>query len=392
MTTETYQPPESVTGLQKMGTAAAVVGLLLTAAGFAMTGLDRFYQAYLVAYTFWLGAALGSMALLMVQHLSGGAWGVVMRRPLEAAASTLPVMALLFLPIVLGMHDLYHWTHPEALNDPVIAAKAPYLNTPFFLARAAVYFAVWIGISQLLLKWSKEQDATGDPGLAVKMMMLSGGGLLAYALTVTFAVTDWLMSVNPHWFSTMWGPLFMVGQGLAAFAVTIAVLVMLSTTAPLNRVLTTHHFHDLGKFLFAFLMLWAYLSFSQYLIIYSANLAEEVPHYLARSSGGYQYLTYALIVLHFVVPYALLLSRDVKRDMTRLRVIAVWLLVMRVVDYYWQIAPEFHQTLSVSVIDVALPIAIGGVFLTLFAMRLKSHPLLPLNDAGLEKALTHHVH
>ncbi|MCC7125836.1 MAG: hypothetical protein IT178_13370 [Acidobacteria bacterium] len=392
MTTDTYTPPASVSGLQRFGMMAAVAGLVLTGIGFALTGLERFYQAYLVAYTLWLGVGLGSMALLMVQHLSGGAWGIVVRRPLEAAASTIPAMAVLFLPIAFGMHDLYHWTHAEALNDPVIAAKAPYLNTPFFLVRTVFYFAVWIGISQMLLKWSKEQDSTGDPALTVKMMTLSGGGLVAYALTVTFAITDWLMSVNPHWFSTMWGPMFMVGHGLAAFAVAIAVLVMLSDTAPMNRVLNSAHFHDLGKLLFAFLMLWAYLTFSQYLIIYSANLQEEVPHYLNRNTGGYQYLTYTLIALHFVVPYAMLLSRDVKRDIKRLRLIAVWLLLMRLVDYYWLVAPEFHPTLSVSVIDIALPIAFGGLFFMLYAMRLKSLPLMPLHDEGLEKALTHHVH
>jgi hypothetical protein len=392
MTTETYQPPESVSGLQRMGTIAAVVGLALAGVGFAMSGLDRFYQAYLIAYTFWLGVALGSMALLMVQHLSGGAWGVVIRRPLEAATSTLPVMAVLFVPIALGMHSLYEWTHEGALNDPVIAAKAPYLNTPFFLARAVFYLLVWNVIGHLLLKWSKEQDQTGDPGLADKLSYLSGGGLVVYTLTVTFAVTDWLMSVNPHWFSTMWGPLFMVGQGLGALAVTINVLVFLMASSPMNRVLTSHHFHDLGKFLFAFLMLWAYLSFSQFLIVYSANLAEEVPYYLLRWQGGYQYVTTALIFLHFIIPYALLLSRDVKRGISRLRAIAAWLLLMRIVDHFWQVGPEFHGTLSVSVVDIALPIALGGIFLTLYAMRLKSMPLLPVHDAGLEKALTHHVH
>lgn len=392
MTTETFQPPESVSGLQKLGTMAAVAGLALAGVGFALSGLERFYQAYLVAYTFWLGVALGSMALLMVQHLSGGAWGVVMRRPLEAAASTIPAMAVLFLPIIPGMHDLYHWTHADALADPLIAAKAPYLNTPFFLARVVFYFAIWIAMSHLLLKWSREQDQTGDPALSRKLSILSGGGLVVYALTVNFSVTDWLMSVNPHWFSTMWGPMFMVGQGLAAFALTILVLVMLIRTEPMSRVLNAGHFHDLGKLLFAFLMLWAYLAFSQFLIVYSANLAEEVPHYIARSQGGYQYLTIGLIVLHFIVPYAMLLSRNLKRDYNRLRLIAAWLILMRVVDYYWQVAPEFHETLSASVIDVALPIALGGIFLVLYAMRLKSQPLMPLNDAGLEKALTHHVH
>jgi hypothetical protein len=392
MTTETFQPPASVSGLQRLGTIAAIVGVVLAAVGLALSGVDRFFQAYLIAYNFWLGVALGSMALLMVQHLSGGAWGIVIRRPLEAAVSTIPAMAVLFVPIAFGMHSLYEWTHEGALNDPVIAAKAPYLNTTFFLARAVFYFAVWIGISQLLLKWSKEQDQTGDPAITDKLGYLSGGGLVAYTLTTTFATTDWLMSTNPHWFSTMWGPLFMVGQALAALALAINVLVFLMGSAPMDRVLNANHFHDLGKLLFAFLMLWAYLTFSQFLIVYSANLAEEVPHYLDRSQGGYQYITIALIFLHFIIPYALLLSRDVKRGIRRLRLIAAWLIFMRIVDYYWQVAPEFNKTLSPSVADLAMPIALGGIFLTLFAMRLKSMPLLPVHDAGLEKALTHHVH
>jgi hypothetical protein len=392
MATESFQPPASVSGLQRLGTIAAIVGVVLAGVGLALSGLDRFYQAYLVGYTFWLGVTLGSMALLMVQHLSGGAWGVVIRRPLEAATGTMPAMAVLFVPIALGMHSLYEWTHEGALNDPMIAAKAGYLNTPFFLARAVFYLVVWTAMSQLLLKWSREQDQTGDPVYARKLSVLSGGGLVVYAFTVNFSTTDWLMSVNPHWFSTMWGPLFMVGQGLAALALAINVLVLLMDSAPMDRVLSAAHFHDLGKLLFAFLMLWAYLTFSQFLIIYSANLAEEVPHYISRSQGGYEYITIALIFLHFIVPYSLLLSRDVKRGITRLRLIAAWLILMRIVDYYWQVVPEFRDTLSVSVVDLALPVALGGIFLALFAMRLKGQPLLPLHDAGLEKALTHHVH
>jgi hypothetical protein len=392
MATESFQPPASVSGLQRLGTIAAIVGVVLAGVGLALSGLDRFYQAYLVGYTFWLGVTLGSMALLMVQHLSGGAWGVVIRRPLEAATGTMPAMAVLFVPIALGMHSLYEWTHEGALSDPMIAAKAGYLNTPFFLARAVFYLVVWTAMSHLLLKWSREQDQTGDPVYAKKLSVLSGGGLVVYAFTVNFSTTDWLMSVNPHWFSTMWGPLFMVGQGLAALALAINVLVLLMDSAPMDRVLSAAHFHDLGKLLFAFLMLWAYLTFSQFLITYSANLAEEVPHYISRSQGGYEYITIALIFLHFIVPYSLLLSRDVKRGITRLRLIAAWLILMRIVDYYWQVVPEFRDTLSVSVVDLALPVALGGIFLALFAMRLKGQPLLPLHDAGLEKALTHHVH
>ena len=397
-TTETYQPPAAtLSGLRRQGTIAAVVGLVLAGVGFLLAGehgLERFFEAYLVAYTFWTGIALGSLALLMVQHLTGGAWGVVIRRPLEAAAQTLPFMAVLFIPIVLGMGHLYHWSHAEAVaHDPVLQQKAAYLNVPFFIVRQVIYFVIWSGMAALLTKWSAEQDRTGDPALVDKLSRLSGPGLVVYGLTVTFAMVDWTMSVNPHWFSTIWGMLYVGGQGLSAFAFAISVLIMLAQVEPLNRVITSHHLHDLGKLLFAFLMLWAYLSFSQFLIIWSANLSEEIPHYLTRWDGGWQYVSIFIIVLHFIVPYAMLLSRDLKRSPGRLRLVAGWIVMVRVVEYYWQVAPEFHSDkLSLSLLDVALPILLGGVFVTLYAMQLASRPLLPLQDPGLDKALTHHVH
>jgi hypothetical protein len=395
MTTETYRAPEeSVAGLQRVGTIGAVVGLVLTAVGFLMAGLDRFYEAYLVAYTFWMGLVLGSMALLMVQHLSGGAWGVVIRRPLEAAVRTLWVMAILFLPILAGMGHLYHWTHPDAVaHDPILQAKVLYLNVPFFLVRQILYFGIWITMGTLLTRWSAEHDRTGDPALLSKLARLSGGGLVVYGLTVTFAMVDWTMSVNPHWFSTMWGLMYIGGQGLSALAFAIVILIMLSRVPPLDRVITSHHLHDLGKLLFAFLMLWAYLTFSQFLIIWSANTVEEIPHYLTRWDGGWQFVSIFIIVLHFILPYALLLSRDLKRDSGRLRLIATWILATRVVEYYWHVAPEFHTGgLSLTLLDLGLPIALGGIFVALYAMNLKGQSLLPLQDPGLEKALTHHVH
>jgi hypothetical protein len=393
MATDTYQPPDTINGLQRFGMGAALVGVVLSIVGVVMAGQEKFFQAYLVAYVFWIGIVLGSMALLMIQHLSGGAWGVVIRRPLEAAVRTLPIMGFLFIPIVLGMGHLYHWTHPEALQDPIIAQKAAYLNTPFFIARQVFYFAVWTTMAALLTKWSAAQDQNPDPALLKKLSLLSGGGLVVYALTVTFAAVDWTMSVNPHWYSTMWGPLYMAGQGLSAFAFAIIIVVMLSQVAPLNRIVTQHHMHDLGKFLFAFLMMWAYLSFSQFLIIWSANVSEEIPHYLVRWDGGFQYLSLFIIFGHFVLPYSLLLSRDIKRDGRRLRIIATWILLARVVDYYWHVAPEFHgEHLTIALVDIGLPIAIGGVFLGFFAKHLRGYSLLPVNDPGLPKALAHHVH
>jgi hypothetical protein len=394
-TTETYQAPEaSVAGLQRMGTITAVVGLVLTAAGFLMAGIDRFYEAYLVAYTFWMGVVLGSMALLMVQHLSGGAWGVVIRRPLEAAVRTLIPMTVLFVPILFGMGHLYHWTHPDAVaHDPILQAKVAYLNAPFFYGRQIVYFALWNTMGWLLTKWSTEHDRTGDPALLSKLARLSGGGLVVYGLSVTFAMVDWTMSVNPHWFSTMWGLMYIGGQGLSALAFAIIVLVMLSQVPPLNRVITQHHLHDLGKLLFAFLMLWAYLTFSQFLIIWSANTVEEIPHYLTRWDGGWQFVSIFMIALHFILPYVLLLSRDIKRSPMRLRIVATWIIIARVVEYYWHVAPEFHSAaLNPTLLDLALPLALGGIFIALYAMNLKGRSLLPLHDPGLAKALTHHVH
>jgi hypothetical protein len=391
-TVETYNPPESISGLQRLGMAAALVGVLLSVLGFVMSGLDRFFEAYLVAYVFWAGVSLGSLAILMVIHLTGGAWGVVIRRPLEAATRTIPLMAVLFIPIILGMGHLYHWSLPEASSDPIIREKAAYLNTPFFIGRQVLYWIVWSTLAILLNRWSAEQDRTGDPALVSKFSKLSGGGLVVHGLILTFAMVDWVMSLNAHWFSTIWGMLFLVGQGLSALAFAIVILIMLAQYPPLNRLVTAHHLHDLGKLLFAFLMLWAYLSFSQFLIIWSANTAEEIPHYLARMTNGYQWLGVGLIVLHFAVPYALLLSRDIKRDTSRLRAIAAWLVFIRIIDYFWYVAPEFHEGFNVSLLDIALPIALGGVFLALFAMQLRARPILPIHDPGLEKALHHHVH
>jgi hypothetical protein len=373
---------------------AAAAGAVVAGIGFAMSGLDRFYEAYLVAWVYWTGVALGSLAILMVQHLSGGAWGVVIRRILEAATRTLPVMAVLGLPILLGMGHLYHWSHADvAAADPVIRDKAAYLNVPFFIGRYLFYFAVWSWMAWQLCAWSAEQDRTGDPALTSKLSRLSGAGLLVFGLTVTFAVVDWTMSINPHWFSTMWGLLYVVGMGLSALAFAIFILARLSKERPMDHVVNPSHFHDLGKLLFAFIMLWAYLSFSQFLIMYSANTQEEIPHYWVRSQNGWQFVGWVLVIFHFVLPYVLLLSRDIKRDWSRVSRIALWMVGIRLVDYYWHVAPEFHTGgLSVSLLDLALPIALGGVFVMFFAMELRGRPLLPLQDAGLAKALTHHTH
>jgi hypothetical protein len=301
----------------------------------------------------------------------------------------LPVLTLLFLPIVLGMSRLYPWTNADLVaHDEALQHKHLYLNTPFFLARAALYFLVWNALSYFLNAWSLEQDRNPDPRIARRMQKLSAAGLLAYGLTITFASFDWLMSLEPHWFSTIYGVLIMGGQGLSALAFLIVALVWLSRRPPLDRIVAPAHFHDLGNLMLAFVMLWAYFSFSQYLIIWSGNLPVEIAWYMHRLQTGWRFVGISLIVFHFAVPFVLLLSRAVKRDPQMLVKVAVAVIVVRLVDLFWLIAPEFHQSgVSVSWLDVVLPLTLGSIWLGCFVWQLRGRAILPVHDPEFDEAL-----
>ena len=370
--------------LLKAGGAGALVSLV----GWFFDP-TQFMQSYLMAYMLCLGVTLGCLALGMVHQLSGGAWGVVIRRPIGAAARVLPVMTLLFLPIALGMSRLYPWTNAALVaHDEVLRHKQLYLNTPFFLARAALYFLVWNALSYFLNAWSLEQDRNPDPRIAQRMQKLSAGGLIAYGLTITFASFDWLMSLEPHWFSTIYGVLIMGGQGLSALAFLIVALVWLSRRPPLDRIVAPAHFHDLGNLMLAFVMLWAYFSFSQYLIIWSGNLPAEIAWYMHRLQTGWRFVGISLIVFHFAVPFVLLLSRAVKRDPQMLVKVAVAVILVRLVDLFWLIAPEFHQSgVSVSWLDVVLPLSLGSIWLGCFVWQLRGRAILPVHDPEFDEAL-----
>jgi len=373
---------------QRLFVRAGAAGAVVSAIG-GMMHPAQFFQSYLMAYMFVLGLTLGSLALAMVHQLSGGAWGVVIRRPAGAATRVLPIVTVLFLPIVLGMHDLYEWTHEDVVaRDPILAGKQVYLNTTFFLARAALYFAGWNAVSYFLNRWSLEQDRTGNPRLARRMQRLSGGGLLVYGLFVTFASFDWLMSLAPHWFSTIYGVLIMGGQALTAMAFLIVVLVWLSRRPPLRDIVAPSHFHDLANLMLAFVMLWAYFSFSQYLIIWSGNLPEEITWYLHRMQTGWRGVAVALVVFHFAVPFALLLSRRIKRAANTLLAVALAILVARLIDLFWLIAPEFHQDgLVVSWMDVVVPVTLVSIWLAAFVWQLRGRAVLPVYDPQFEEAL-----
>jgi hypothetical protein len=299
------------------------------------------------------------------------------------------VLTVLFLPIVFGMNHLYEWTHADVVaGDAVLRHKQPYLNTPFFLVRAAFYFLVWNALAYFLNAWSLEQDRTGNPRIPRRMQVLSAGGLVGYGLTITFASFDWLMSLEPRWFSTIYGVLIMGGQGLSAMAFLIVAIVWLARRPPLREVVVPAHLHDLGNLMLAFVMLWAYFSFSQYLIIWSGNLPEEITWYQHRLQTGWRLVAIALIVFHFVVPFCLLLSRAVKREGQILAAVALGILFARVIDLFWLIAPEFHKNgIAMSWLDLLLPLSLGAIWLGCFVWQLRGRAILPVHDPQFDETL-----
>lgn len=358
----------------------------------ALRNASEFYFAYLLAFAFWLGITLGSLGVLMLQHLSGGAWGFVIRRQLEAVTRLLPLMAVLVLPILLGMRVLYPWARPDVVAaDAILQGKHAYLNVPFFVVRTGLYFAVWIALAWFLNRWSLEQDERGEEPAAHRMRALSGGGLVLYVVTMTFASVDWIMSLEPHWFSTIFTVIIIGGQGLSALAVAIIVLAALAHEKPIAEVAAPVRFHDLGNLLLAFLMLWAYFSFSQFLIIWSGNLPEEIPWYVHRIQNSWQWISLALVVFHFAVPFLLLLSRRTKRVSGTLVKVAAGILVMRVVELFWVIAPERSpEGFRLHWLDLAALMAIGGFWVAFFVRQLGSRALLP--RYGDEGAYAVHAH
>jgi hypothetical protein len=364
--------------------AGAVVVAVCLAAG--MADKAEFFRSYLVAYLFWIGITLGSLALLMVQHLTGGRWALVIRRILEASSRTLPLMAVAALPLLVGMKSLYIWSRPGE-TDPLIVAKHFYLNPAFFTLRMVFYFAIWFTLAYFLNLWSRQEDG-GGAGVPLWMRLegLSGIGLVLYGFTVTFASIDWVMSLEPRWYSTIYGLLFMVSQALSAMAFSITILVWLSDRKPLSQVVRPAQFQDLGSFLLTFVMLWAYLEFSQFLIIWGGNLSDEIPWYLRRMEGVWGHVGLLLVIVSFFFPFFLLLFRHVKRRTRSLLIVALLVLLMRLVDMYWMVLPAFGGgNVRLTWMDVALPLGLGGIWFAYFLWQLQRMPILPVHDPRMEE-------
>jgi hypothetical protein len=389
------RPTQAIGRQRTLAMGAGVVGLLLAGVGFVAAG-DAFWQSYLIAYCFWIGITLGSLALLMIHYLTGGAWGMVARRIFEAATRTLPLMALLFVPIWLKLPVLYEWARPEAAENHLIHLKAGYLNVPFFTARAVLYFVVWGAFIYLLNRWSKEQDDAPAqlPGPTDRRSrILSGPGLVAYVLTVTFMSVDWVMSLDPEWYSTIFGVLTLGGHGLSTLAFAIIVLAILAGTKPMSTLLSAETIHDLSKLMFGFVLLWAYFNVSQLIIVWSGNLPEEIPFYLERLHGVWAPISILLLLGQFVLPFLLLLSRDLKRNPRQVRWIAALILVMRIVDITWTIGPVFrHEGSGLSWVDFAVVLAMGGLWLTFFWRNLADRAVVPAKDPYFKEAMAHGGH
>jgi hypothetical protein len=327
----------------------------------------------------------------MMHHLAGGRWGFSIRRLLEAGTRTLPLMFILLLPILfLGLHDLYHWTHTDSL-DEILKKKSSYLNEPFFIARNLIYFLVWGLMAFYLNRWSTQQDGITETHPTRKMQRLSGPGVVIYALTMTLAGVDWIMSLEPHWFSTIFSAIYIIGQILLTWAFMILVAVPLSSRQPLDQLLTNERLRDLGTFMLAFVMLWTYTSFSQLLIIWAGNLPEEITWYMTRLKGGWLTLGYLMIALHFALPLVLLVSSRIKARIPILVSIALGLVIMRLVDLFWITAPAFDRDqsgLSVHWLDIAIPIGMGGIWVSYFFWHLKRRSIIALNDPRFEYLLS----
>jgi len=361
--------------------AVGVIASVLCLIG-AFFNRQQFFHSYLMAYIFWLGIPLGAFGLLMTHHLVGGTWGFVIQRLLESAIRTFPVALLLFLPMLFGIPDLYLWARPEALaHDEILRQKTLYLNIPFFVFRAMVYFAIWISVSHFLTRWSDDQDRAADGALTQRLQHLSGPGLVLYGLTVTFSAIDWVMSLEPRWYSTIYGMIFMVSHGLVALAFVTGVGTVLWNRRPLANVTASWVFQDLGNMLLALVMFWAYLSFSQFLLIWVENLKNETPWYLARMTGGWGVVASVLIIFEFALPFLLLLSRAVKRKAETLCTIAFLIVGIHLVEVFWFVEPALHPgVFSIHWLDFAAPVGIGGLWLSVFLWQLESRALYPFHD------------
>ena len=396
------QTPDILTETRHLGALgdrvvriAATLGLAGVAVSVAIAvlgggGWRRFFFSYLLSFSYLLTLALGALFFVILQHLTRAGWSVVVRRWAESIAAVMPALALLALPIVaFGLHDLYHWTHAEAVAaDQLLQAKQAYLNVPFFVLRLAVYFSIWILLSSFFLSRSLAQDKDGDPALTLQMERRSAPAMLLFALTATFAAFDLLMSLDPHWYSTMFGVYVFAGSVVSFLALLIIAVYSGQRAGLLRHAVTVEHYHDLGKLLFAFTVFWAYIAFSQYMLMWYANLPEETVWLLRRQTNGWGWIGLVLLVGHFVLPFVALLSRAPKRRPRAVAAVAAWVLAMHWFDLYWVVIPEVApESAMPHVLDITTLLGLGGLVVAFAVYRMRGRSLVPERDPRLAESM-----
>ena len=379
--------------IRKIPMIGALLGVLGIggAAALGMGEDGSFYHSYLVAFMYFLSIALGGLFFVIIQFVTRSGWSVVIRRLAENIMASLPVFALLFVPILFGMHDLYHWTHADAVaTDALLQVKQPFLNESAFLMRGVFYFAIWSAMAWFFYKKSTSQDSSGDHGITAMLQRVAAPAVIVYGLSQTFAAVDWMMTLDPHWYSTMWGVYYFAGSFVAILAVLALVSIHLSREGqPLEGIVTVEHRHDLGKLLWGFMVFWTYIAFSQYFLIWYANIPEETLFYAHRAEGTWDAMSIFLSVGHFGIPFFCFMSRHVKRSARGLAFFATWMLFMHYVDLYWIVMPILHHHgVHFSAVDVLAFIGVGGVFLGTVAWIVPRNLLVPIRDPRLPESLS----
>jgi hypothetical protein len=384
----TIPPGHAWNRIPVIGAAVALLGII----GCAVLGManpKQFFFSWLVSFLFFLSLALGALFFVLIQYAAQGGWGIVLRRIGETTFAMLPVMAVLFVPLLFGLHDLYEWSHQEAVEqDALLRWKSPYLNVPFFLIRAALFFGLWSLIAVLYYRGSRGQDVTGDPAVSARLRRFAGPAIIVLALTQTFASVDWIMSLTPHWYSTMFGVYFFAGSFVGFIALLSVAASAMRRAGLLDTVISPEHLHDVGKLLFAFTVFWTYIAFSQFFLVWYANLPEETTWYKARMEGSWMTVSLFLMAGHFAAPFFYLMGRAVKRNGTTLAVGGAWLLAMHFVDLYWQVMPTLHpEGLRPSLLDVAALLTVGGCFVAAASWLMRRQALVPLRDPRIGESL-----
>jgi hypothetical protein len=387
-TPETLQLTDRLAKTSSWFLGAGIIGVLLCGFGYYHDS-QEFFASYLTAFSFFLAIALGGIFFVMVQHLVRAGWSTTVRRTAENIGNNLLIMSVLFLPLLLGVHDLFHWSHEDVrATDHLIQAKAAYLNEPFFYIRALIYIVVWSGLGWWFLRTSRRQDESKDPLLSIKMGRVSTFGLVLFALTLSFYALDWIMSIDAHWFSTMFGVYYFAGAVVAFYCFLILMMTWLRSTGHARSSINVEHYHDAGKLLFGHNVFWTYIAFSQFMLIWYANIPEETLFFLHRG-GDWKWVSLLLPWGHFAVPFVFLMSHNVKRKPWLVSIGCVWLLAMCYVDIYWLIQPNFHHHPHFGVADVGSLLAVGGFFMFFLVHTMRQAPLIPVGDPRLKMSLTY---